>query len=143
MMATCKFCENEVTDTVLCNACRSKLGLVSGGGARSKLPCQRCNHPEHVRALARELTTSPGQSGEREAVPMSVTLEPIANRTFFMDRPDGVRPGTFTRVHGVLDMYVCRKCGFTEWYCRAPQSIPIGEEYGTEIVTSETDSPYR
>lgn len=142
-MAACKFCPNFADDGELCTWCRKKLGLVAGSGTRPHLPCQRCNHPEHVRSLARELTSSPGDSGQREAMPMTVTMEPIATRTFFRDRPNSVRPGEFERGLGILDMYVCRKCGLTEWYCRDPESIPIGDEYGTEVVSTEGETPYR
>jgi hypothetical protein len=140
---TCTYCSNIPDEGELCSSCRDKLGLVLGSGTRPPLPCQRCNHPDHVRALARELTASPGESGDREAHPMGVTLEPIASRSFFRDRPDGVERGKFAAVHGILDMYVCLKCGLTEWYCRDPRSIPIGEEYGTEHVSVEGPTPYR
>ena len=44
---------------------------------------------------------------------------------------------------GLFEAYICRKCGFTELYTRAPASIPIGPEYGTERFDVEPDSPYR
>ncbi|MGN6105742.1 MAG: hypothetical protein ACTHU0_11600 [Kofleriaceae bacterium] len=45
--------------------------------------------------------------------------------------------------HGVLEMYICARCGFIEWYCQDPESIPIGPEYMTEIIDHAPDEPYR
>ena len=142
-MAACKYCPNFADEGELCAPCREKLGLVAGTGTRPHVPCQRCNHPEHVRALARELQVSNVPYESAAAIPMTVTMAPIAIRTFFRDRPAGVRPGWFADAYGILDMYVCRKCGLTEWYCRDPESIPIGDEYGTEVVSTEGETPYR
>ena len=36
---------------------------------------------------------------------------------------------------GDLLLYVCRSCGFAEWYVSDPESIPIGPDYRTELVT--------
>jgi hypothetical protein len=44
---------------------------------------------------------------------------------------------------GVVEAYVCTACGLIEWYCQEPQSIPIGDQYNTEIVEYGSDSPYR
>jgi hypothetical protein len=44
---------------------------------------------------------------------------------------------------GVFEAYICKKCGFVEWYCHAPEQIPIGPEYMTEDVDVEGDAPYR
>ncbi len=35
---------------------------------------------------------------------------------------------------GWLEAYVCRACGFVEWYCCDPDKLPIGPEYMTELV---------
>jgi hypothetical protein len=140
-MKTCKFCPTPVQDDI-CESCRASLGLVAGGGVRPQLPCQRCNHPELVRALAREFTTSPGEYGVRESRPMAVTAEPVPEHTFFAGRPKGVHVEV-DQYRGILEMYICRKCGFTEWYCRDPRSIPIGAEYGTEKLGGDPTGPYR
>ncbi|MFN0251632.1 MAG: hypothetical protein ACKV2T_32450 [Kofleriaceae bacterium] len=141
-MATCKYCGTATATEVLCSECHRKLGLTAGEGVRKALPCQRCNHPELIRALARELATGAGEVGQRELHPMTVTLEPVGEHGFFSGKPKGVGGG-FAKLVGVLEMYVCRRCGFTEWYCRDPQNVPIGEHYGTEIVTVEPDAPFR
>jgi hypothetical protein len=143
-MKTCKFCQSFVPETEeICRDCSSKLGLVPGSGVRQGLPCQRCNHTELVRALARDFTTSPGQYGHRQVNPMGVAIAPTGTTTFFSGRPDGLEDPAPSQVVGILDMYVCLRCGFTEWYCRDPKSIPIGQEFGTEQITVAPTTPYR
>lgn len=44
---------------------------------------------------------------------------------------------------GLVEAYICHKCGFTELYTRDAQSIPIGIEYGTELFDVGGDGPYR
>jgi len=57
-------------------------------------------------------------------VPMAVTAEP---RWILSGR--NPRYGK-----GELVVYVCRSCGFVEWYALDPESIPIGNDYRTEVV---------
>jgi hypothetical protein len=44
---------------------------------------------------------------------------------------------------GWLEAYACLGCGFVEWYCLDPQSVPIGPEYMTDVVDYSTGEPYR
>jgi hypothetical protein len=43
---------------------------------------------------------------------------------------------------GVFVSYICRSCGFTEWYALSPEKIPIGPAYGTSLVLVDR-GPYR
>jgi hypothetical protein len=47
--------------------------------------------------------------------------------------------------HGTLEMYVCRRCGFVEWYCADPERVPIGPAYMTEDIDYERSDagPFR
>lgn len=47
------------------------------------------------------------------------------------------------RSFGLLEMYVCRGCGYIEWYCSDPQTVPIGPQFMTELVEQSPDGPYR
>jgi hypothetical protein len=140
----CKGCGNAIdavrqkAQRTLCGTCAVQLGLVNGGEpARPDLPCARCNHTIFIRAQIRELTTSPARYSTREAVPMAVTYTPWRS-------PDGALSGCEpSSPYGILELYVCAKCGFTEWYCRNPHEIPIAEEFGTEKVDVSRTSPYR
>lgn len=40
-------------------------------------------------------------------------------------------------------MYICRKCGFIEWYCNDPDTVPIGPYYMTEAIDHGSDTPFR
>ena len=44
---------------------------------------------------------------------------------------------------GFMVTYICQACGFTEWWVAKPEEIPIGAEYGTEIVDASDNAPYR
>lgn len=46
--------------------------------------------------------------------------------------------------HGLLLMYVCRECGYTQWFAAQPDEIPIGEDYKTRVIKGPpVDAPYR
>ena len=53
----------------------------------------------------------------------------------------GVNP---TKPLGIMNIWVCRRCGFVQWFAFEPQKIPIGEEHSTRLVRgSEAEGPYR
>ena len=56
-------------------------------------------------------------------------------------RDDGQGIGGLV-VHGRVQAYVCRRCGYTELWMEAPGEIPIDEIEGARIL-SDVDSPYR
>jgi hypothetical protein len=128
----------------VCDACADKLGITRGPGMRRIVPCARCGHAESVRALVRELTVEPNcDSNYRMTVPMAVTYSPVMLTSFLRGEAKGTDGADAARPYGILEMYVCLGCGFTEWYCRNPQAIPIGEEFGTEKITAVAEGPYR
>jgi hypothetical protein len=140
---TCKTC-GQPADTELCPKCAAELGITAGGGVRPPRPCARCNHPELIRALVRELTVDPGNDPNfRRSVPMAVTYTPNLNYSLWNGNLKGTDGVDETRPRGILELYVCMKCGLCEWYCRDPKAIPIGDEWGTEIVSGESKGPYR
>jgi hypothetical protein len=113
------------------------LGLVEGPPAREALPCARCRHPELVRALVRELTIHPdSESNVSMVTPFAVTYAPRLNKAVFGGKVKGVYGPDPRTPFAILEMYVCTKCGFSEWYARDPASIPIGPEYGTEKIVA-------
>ncbi len=83
--------------------------------------CPKCHGTEIILAHPAEYGDSSMEIG-----PIGVTAEP----RWVMD---GRNP---RYVKGELVLYVCRACGFTEWYALEPESIPIGEQYRTEIIES-------
>lgn len=142
-MRVCKFCGQETSGTV-CGNCKHNLGLTPGEGVRPYQPCARCQHPVLIRALVRELTVEPNVNRSTAwTVPMGATYAPNVRTSFWSGDPRGTDGAEPTKPYGILEMYVCARCGFTEWYCRDPENIPIGEEFGTEKVDVSGKSPYR
>lgn len=143
----CSLCEVELgteTDesraTGACADCREALGLVPmNEPRRPPAPCQRCNGMQFVRAIPRE--HSSGGGSPNTAAPMVVTHEIAITERFLRNKMKPVWHAS--RGAGMLELYICRRCGFVEWYCDAPQSLPIGPQYMTQLVDYTSDTPYR
>ena len=53
-------------------------------------------------------------------------------------------PGWTTIEHyGVFEAYLCRACGYTELYAKAPQDIPLEKIRGAKVLRSKTAKSYR
>lgn len=126
----------------LCTTCADTYGVMPMlPPRRPALPCQRCNGMRFIRAVPRELTATPGDHGMRIASPMPVTFACEHERGWFST---SALPIDSRKAFGYLEQYICRKCGFVEWYCNDPERIPIGPQYMTEDIDyGATDTPYR
>lgn len=119
---------------------------------RRPAPCTRCNHHLLIRVIPRELSVATNalgwnrQSNYAQYAPMFATYQvKRVNEINILD-PHRVLvdPPQPEDGYGAFEMYICKRCGFVEWYCYNPQDIPIGPEYMTEEVSSEQgDAPYR
>jgi hypothetical protein len=136
----CRLCNRslkmpESMELGVCKNCRAKTGIGAMPPARRKpRPCGRCNGMRFVRVIPREYSQVALTSRlEVGAIPMAVT--------------NHVRRGEIRRTadssRGLLETYICTSCGFVEWYCNDPESIPIGPEYMSEIVDVGGGPPYR
>jgi hypothetical protein len=130
----------------LCDDCAGLLGVVTmSPSTRPPNPCGRCDGRELIRAIARELSVRRAGEGFNEArhAPMSVTYE-IIRKDRWLFAGKSVDDASPHGGRGLLEMYVCRACGFVEWYCANPAYVPIGPEYMTEmIVYPSQEQPYR
>lgn len=46
--------------------------------------------------------------------------------------------------HGPLFMYVCRSCGYVQWFANDPGTIPVDEEMRTRVIRGpDNKEPYR
>ncbi len=72
---------------------------------------------------------------------MAMTIEPQPWDKLFGGKH--VPPLQAQHGRGWLEAYACLGCGFVEWYCLDPQSVPIGPEYMTDLIDYTTDQPYR
>jgi hypothetical protein len=68
-----------------------------------------------------------GGSGDYLA---AVTYEPA-----FLSVRDRGRP------LGVLRRYVCRRCGYCQTFADEPQDIPVGSQYGTNLIANDESKP--
>lgn len=135
-----------------CTVCALELGLVPmAHSRRPPVPCVRCNGMRFVRALPREHTgvglrfdvptTTPNVLRSVSA-PAVVTHEP--QTTWKLDgRGRQAVPVDIRSGFGRLEMFICRGCGFVEWYCADPEAIPIGPHYLTEDIDYSGQTPYR
>jgi hypothetical protein len=81
--------------------------------------CPQCGHEEIIEAEQHEFTGKGSVS-----YPMCVTYD-----------ERWVMPGQNPRHgHGHLYLYVCRRCGFCQWYARNPESIPVSEGHRTRLI---------
>ena len=140
----CRVCEKPALGA-LCTACNTALGIVTEPGlGRPPRPCGRCSGTLFIRAQPREHTRMAGEHGPQASYPMAVTHAVVLSRAFFSGEVTGTRFADASAAFGILDMYVCRACGLTEWYCRDPQNIPITPECATELVeVAPSDGPFR
>lgn len=115
----------------MCERCSSDLGVMPlPPRRRPLLPCRCCKGRSFIRAMPREV-------GER-AAPMTVTFmyrEPKKSAASPIDVGLGL---------GLLELYICKGCGFVEWFCIDPEHIAIGPSYMTEEIDDDTTrGPYR
>jgi hypothetical protein len=126
----------------VCAACCRRFGLTAGAHEtrRPVEPCARCQHGELVRCLVRERLGDDRVAPLAAAFPRRLKVPVLMGDEMieYANAPDVRRPT------GVFVAYVCRRCGFTEWYALSPETIPVGVENGTELVVAgPARHPYR
>lgn len=148
-MPKCMLCNNETSGEV-CASCQHLTGVREMAPARRLIaPCVRCNHPKLIRVIPRELSVTPSRSGTIPAVaiyaPMAATY-PVKTTvvTSIFENSEFIAPPTPLDGLGVFECYICKRCGFVDWYCQDPEHIPIGKQYMTEEVDAGASTePYR
>jgi hypothetical protein len=80
--------------------------------------CPQCGHHEIIEAAQSEFGDADRTSQ------MCVTYD--ARWVF-----PGLNPA---KGHGPLYLYVCRACGFSQWYAKNPERIPISEGHRTRLI---------
>ncbi len=92
--------------------------------------CALCEHNEVIEASARDFF---GESGERSEQ-LAVSSMPKSSMV------GGTKPDPEKR-RGRLVQYVCRSCGYTQWFALNPTQIPIGYPHETRIVEGAAKAP--
>lgn len=126
-----------------CSDCRDAFGLWQRAVPTRRPPsgCARCGHNVLVRCQVRERGASAGEAARRYLAPLAVTFHRLMKLRLFSNIPRPHPEPDFDRPAGVLEAHVCRACGFVDWYALDPQEIPIGPEYGTELVGTAPQAP--
>jgi hypothetical protein len=93
--------------------------------------CPLCGHHEVIESVANEFG-----SGDYSASQMAVTHKHMEG-----GGPVGKRRDLPV---GRLMLYVCRKCGYVQWFADMPESIPIGEKFQTRLIQGiPSQGPFR
>ena len=109
---------------------------------RPPVPCVRCNGQKFLRAIPREHSTERiGDSNTQLSAPMFVTHVPTSHRGWIVKHAKEIE----IENHGVglLETYICKKCGYVEWYCVDVESIPVHPNMMTEEIDYAASTPYR
>jgi hypothetical protein len=96
---------------------------------------------KYVRVIPREITGGTANYDNQRASAMGLTYQLEIKESLFSD--SGPKAPSIREALGIVETYVCFKCGFVEWYCRNPAEIPIGQEYNSDIIDYASDQPYR
>jgi hypothetical protein len=144
-MPKCKLCEKEelqLSADGFCQSCVSEHALEQRPPPlRPRIPCVRCQSRSFVRCWRiRERAASGGDHATEYIAPLSVTYEHTSRVTVFRGRR--VREVNVHDPVGILEAYVCRQCGYTEFYTREADKIPTSPEYATELFEAGGE-PYR
>lgn len=110
-----------------------RVGTIGGMHDMRTGTCALCEHNVVIEASARDFYGESGQLSE----PLAATQQVKAS--FWTDgRPDAEARS------GALKQYICRSCGYTQWFATNPGEIPIGDEYETKLVSGPPKvAPYR
>jgi hypothetical protein len=143
-MSNCRICgeSGESLGAIgVCETCRRRLGLREPGAPlRPPRPC-RCGSTTFVRSWSlRERAPYGRDIVHPHLAPLAVTFAPAVRGGFWSLRT--AEPTRSSPV-GILEAYVCRGCGLTEIYAEGAANIPIGPEYGTELIEVTPDGPFR
>ena len=145
-MILCHVCKQGAIDTpwetavAMCTDCANTFGIMPMLPARRPArPCDRCNGMQFIRAVPRELAV--GKYNAPVSSPMAVTYDYQYVEGAFTR---SAAPVDTRKAYGYLEQYICRKCGFVEWYCNDPDRIPIGPGFMTEAIDyAAGETPYR
>ena len=135
--------EDERSEGV-CHACQGAQGYWRlPAWNRPIRPCAGCGSREFIRALAMERGARGADYVHAYAAPMAVAFRRIGQRGLLGSMKVGVPETQVAEQISGLEMLICRACGLTTWYALDPAHIPIGPEFGTEILRVPDSDPYR
>ena len=90
--------------------------------------CPLCDHRE---VLRRQVTEFSGKASYQVKL------------AFAYGEAEGIFDHALQHPHGLLWMYVCRGCGYAQWFAQDPAKIPIDPALGIELVKGPDKGLYR
>ncbi|HTE53867.1 MAG TPA: hypothetical protein VK698_23590 [Kofleriaceae bacterium] len=144
-MANCRICDEsgESLGTIgVCETCRQRMGIREPGAPlRPARPCGRCSGTSFVRSWSlRERAPYGRDIVHPHLAPLAIAFAPAVRSGFWSLRT--AEPSRSTPI-GIMEAYVCRGCGLTEIYTEGAADIPIGPEFGTELIEVPGEGPFR
>jgi hypothetical protein len=137
-MSTCTICQAQVLTTraeratKVCRECAKVSAILPlPPPTRPAVPCMRCQHTALIRVVPRELSAGGQDYVEERIAPMTVTYAPHTVKRLLFGGQQARTP-TPAQGAGVLEAWICEACGFVEWYCQDPKSVPVGPEFNSE-----------
>lgn len=110
---------------------------------RQLRPCAGCGGHQLVRAIAHERGAEGSDYVFPYVRPLSVAFRWTGRHRWLSGTSVAVAEQNVPDTTGALEMLICRACGLVSWYALAPEQIPIGPEWVTELHDVVTDGPYR
>lgn len=119
----------------ICEECAEITGATAlPKSLRPAIPCVRCQGTELIRVIPREITAGGDSARVRQlAAPMLATFA-IQKTKRVVFSGNAVGAPTVEAGWGLMEMVICRGCGFTEWYCHGADEIPIGPAFNSELM---------
>jgi len=106
---------------------------------RNPAPCALCGGTTFVRGTVLERSGDPPR-----LEPLAITFRrKTAYKSLFSLEEIQTRDADLDLPKGELEALFCRSCGKVDWFVKDPDEVPIGDEYGTELVEVEPGAPYR
>jgi hypothetical protein len=147
----CPFCDQNTLRSdderamQACRECAATIGLIAmPPSRRPPAPCARCNHMVFMRVIPREHSSRlRGEINGQVSAPMFITHEPTRTKGFFATQVDEI--DIDEKGVGLLETYICKKCGFVEWYCVDVETIAAHPHLMSEEIdyANRGDGPYR
>ena len=105
--------------------------------------CRVCGHQVilHVAEVADVI--GDWTDGEAPAGQASRNTDFLSSLPWRLARLPGEEGRPRSDITGLVEAYICKQCGYTEFYTRHPEGIPIDGRYVREIKPTGGGAPYR
>jgi hypothetical protein len=105
--------------------------------------CRVCGHNVilHIAEVADVI--GDWNDGEAPAGETPAAQQFLPSLPFRIARLPGQQGRPRSDVSGLVEAFVCKSCGYTELYTRAPGAIPVDGQYVREIKGPTRVGPYR